>query len=494
MANHLVSSGSGVMTVPRAVIKFAIDKTMRFLQPHDSTHSKVVLKGSNIFMLNINSKWFYFDTDVEIDTATGMDTGSIANGKDYYVYVCDNAGALVYLISLASTYPDGYDANTSYKIGGFHTLCVNAGTISGHTLTGYTANDILPESVWDVRHRPKCSPEGMVYCEAINKWVDIYLQSGTNASTASVYNATITDTRVWNDHVDDGHAVLKRLLTDEEFQAVAAGSNEETNITGSADPVTTGGHADTASRRMISNIGCEDCCGAMYQWLLDQSFRLDGASGGYVAAEQTYTVTYVETPGGNQVYVKFDTDGNPYLCCNMANDTTDKVITFGTDYKVIIKHDANASSGGLAVYFDDDAEQPGRVLVNNTVLSKDCYVCTNDPTLFLRIVHDADAASNGTALNYDDDSDERLESTCAGAENAAIDLAIVDSTAPSWAWYNLPGSKGSLYRQGTYGDIKLRAGGDWNHGASCGSRCRGANYYRWIAVTVIGARFLAEPL
>jgi len=77
------------------------------------------------------------------------------------------------------------------------------------------------------------------------------------------------------DFVDDFGAVKKTLLGDDEFQLIAAGSNEETNITGSADPVTTGGHSDTVGRRMISNIGCEDCAGAMRQWLRDTSANYD---------------------------------------------------------------------------------------------------------------------------------------------------------------------------------------------------------------------------
>ena len=80
------------------------------------------------------------------------------------------------------------------------------------------------------------------------------------------------------DFVDDGGSVKKQLLTDPQFQLIAAGSNEQTSISGSADPNTTGGHSDTAGRRMISNIGCEDCCGAMWQWLIDQSYRFDGAT------------------------------------------------------------------------------------------------------------------------------------------------------------------------------------------------------------------------
>jgi hypothetical protein len=66
------------------------------------------------------------------------------------------------------------------------------------------------------------------------------------------------------------------MLRDPEFQAIAAGSNEETKISTGAAPSTTGGHTDTAGRRMISSIGCEDCCGVFYQWLADIGFQLGG--------------------------------------------------------------------------------------------------------------------------------------------------------------------------------------------------------------------------
>jgi hypothetical protein len=144
------------------------------------------------------------------------------------------------------------------------------------------------------------------------------------------------------DFNDDLAAVGKRLLGDDEFQAIAAGSNEETNITGSADPVTTGGHVDTSSRRMVSNIGVEDCAGALWQWLRTASVRLDDGTAGI--------------------------------------------------------------------------------------------------------------------------------------------------------WIDLTGAKGSFYTFGTngYANTQLLAGGRWDSGAYCGSRCRGAHIYRWSADAAIGARGCAE--
>jgi len=342
MSNRLITQIESQNALLGAVVaNFMLNKLDRMIEYKDS--DEVTVKGSNKIPLLINDKWFYIDTDTDLSTGADLDTGSVAAGTDYYVYACDNSGSLVFLISAASTYPSGYDADTSRKIGGFHTICAAAGTISGHDLTGHPANGILPMSVWDLKHRARCGNNaGMVYSEDAGIWVDIYLASGTGASTASANGGTISDTRNWMDFVDDFGAVGKRLLTDIEFQLIAAGSNEETNISGSADPVTTGGHSDTAGRRMISNIGCEDCCGAMYQWLSDQSAMYDDA----VAAD----------------------------------------------------------------------------------------------------------------------------------------------------WYDLDGSKGSLYRPVDTNDVKLLAGGNWGHGTIAGSRCRNAANYRWITGAYFGGRGCAEPL
>jgi hypothetical protein len=132
-----------------------------------------------------------------------------------------------------------------------------------------------------LKKRSHSNNEGMAYVAALDIWVDIYLASGTGASTASAFNATIMATRNWMDFVDDGKAVKKRMLRDFEFQVAATGSNEETNISGSNNPVTTGGsgriggHVDTVGRRLISNYFLEDCCGALWQWLDEQSTRWD---------------------------------------------------------------------------------------------------------------------------------------------------------------------------------------------------------------------------
>jgi hypothetical protein len=469
------------------LMDFNLNKLDRILEWGSNT--TIIFKGSNEIGLKVGTTYFAPDADITISTATDLDIGTISNGKDYSVYACNNAGTLIFKISLASTYPAGYTADNSRKIGGFHTLSVAVGTISGHTLTGYLANDILPQSVWDLKHRPRSNPAGMVFSPGTQKWVDIYLASGTGANTASAYGGTISDTRDWMSFVDDGQAVSKRLLSDFEFQSIASGSNEETNITGSADPVTTGGHVDTAARRMISNIGCEDCCGAMWQWLIDQSFQCN-PDGTVIAAAQTLTITHVAAPEGNPIYLKYSTAGVPYLCCNMATDAVDKIITFGSTYTVRILHDAAAASGGLQVYFDEDATQPARLLCALPGLKTE-YLRTNNPNFWLPITYNAAPATPGVAIKFDDATHERLEFISPTTTNGTLDTAL---NSQAWANYDLPGAHGSLYRQGTYGDVKLLAGGYWNHGANSGSRSRHASNYRWSTYANVGARLLAEPL
>ena len=290
------------------------------------------------------------------DTTAGTDYTVAANraGKDFYIYACQPTSGLAptILVSAATTFPAGYDANNSRKIGGFHCECADVGAISGHALSGYLAGDILPRSIWDLKHCSAGPQAGMVWAgktdfDSLNYapiWVAIYLASGTGTSTASVNGGTISDNRNWMDFVDDFAAIGCRMLEDDEFQAIASGSNEETNINRSTDPGTTGGHVDSNGRRMISNIGCEDCCGVLWQWLRTQSYK--------------------------------------------------------------------------------------------------------------------------------------------------------PPATPGWGWYDLPGSRGSLYNYGGAAggaDTKLLAGGSWVDAAACGSRARSAYYSRWDANAVVGGRFVAEP-
>lgn len=248
-------------TVSVAADRLIILSPNRMLVDVNGTY--LVLTAQQVLDLSLAATWDSVTTDYTVASARA--------GKDFYVYACINAGSLKLLVSANATYPSGFDATTSRKIGGFHCLCAAVGTISGHTLSGYLAGDILPASVWDLTHRPVCAPEGMVYIDGLGKWVDIYLASVSGGKLVSAYNATCADGASatlfdWYDFSEWLGRIGKRLPFQSEFMAAALGSNEGTNIAGSADPGTTGGKSDNAGRRMISHAGVEDCCGNLWQW------------------------------------------------------------------------------------------------------------------------------------------------------------------------------------------------------------------------------------
>ena len=150
-----------------------------------TTFLKIIPDGTNHWIFGSNH-------DVELEVQTLLDTGNtLQAGKDYSIYLCyDSPSSTVHtpmstiVVSLNGTNPSGYSDATSRKIGGFHTLCVDAGSNSGHPLSSFKAGDILPKSVWTITHRPKSNPNGMVYIDPLDFWCDIYLKSGTKTNTA----------------------------------------------------------------------------------------------------------------------------------------------------------------------------------------------------------------------------------------------------------------------------------------------------------------------
>ena len=236
--------------------------------------------------LNVNiggaGCWITGAETIDLTDADSWDNASYATainraGKDFYVYACQDFVAphnAKIVLSHNSTVPTGYTADNSRKIGGFHCLCLSVGTISGHALSGYETGDILPLSIWDLKHRAISENEGMVYIPEVGKWVDIYLASYDGAKLVSQFGGITADGESSpNFHgekfVEYFGLVKKQLPSRDDFMVFAKGSNEGTNISGSAVPNTTGGHVDTNSRRMISNYGLEDCCGALWQWTND---------------------------------------------------------------------------------------------------------------------------------------------------------------------------------------------------------------------------------
>ena len=308
--NDNVSNLIATLIGHRGTDKDVMAKTPRWLRFDFSAANKQTLKIAADTHIRVGNTVVHFDTDTSIDLSSTINAETNPNGKDWYVFL-DTEGNVTWSLTKAEN--DG-----KKRIGQFHTLCVDAGasltgkvatelTTTGnnflikqyneeedpdfyafynkpmtavirqryysvgtvdHPLSGFEANDILPESVWCLTFHPACaSYDGMVYDRDCDIAVDIYLQSGQGKATRSAFGATHTVSRQQWNHEEDMRAVGKRLLKGHEFTSIASGSNERTNIQGNSDKTTVGGHVDTAGSRMISFIGCEECCGYLSQWL-----------------------------------------------------------------------------------------------------------------------------------------------------------------------------------------------------------------------------------
>lgn len=135
-------------------------------------------------------------------------------------------------------------------------------------------------------------------------------------------------------------------------------------------------------------------------------------------ATENVSVTFDAAPDGNQIYVKFNNDGTPYLACNMATDTADKWLTFTAQGgKIMIKHDASASSGGFGLTINAAAAPTDKLIADlSTACNTDVYL----PTTAGRLVIIKNAGSGGVALHFDDGADERLEANLSPASDTTF--------------------------------------------------------------------------
>jgi hypothetical protein len=230
-----------------------LEKKSPFVYP---SSDKIVVKQGTIIAL-FNGLWRSFEVHNEVELgAPDIDTGgSFSVGTDYYVYLVDDGNGGVLVISANSTFPDGATADDSRKIGGFHyghIRCVNSrhapidstGVVYGANGTVWQNNvttGIVPNSVWDLKNRPNCPPEGMALVG--NRWVDIYkasvaeavtFESGTNGMAfvgdgllQSKYGqlpATGTEGLNWYSFQELAARSGKRLQTYAEFIQGAAGN------------------------------------------------------------------------------------------------------------------------------------------------------------------------------------------------------------------------------------------------------------------------------
>ncbi|UXF57506.1 SUMF1/EgtB/PvdO family nonheme iron enzyme [Chromohalobacter phage YPCBV-1] len=237
-------------------------------------------------ILNIggNGKGYVLPPLVDWDpTAIGNQDGSLdglAVGDDVYLYAVQGADGRAGLVASTNiTVPGGYTAATSRKIGGFHYGRVRT-VADRYNKAIVPSVQIVPNSVWDLGHRPKCDPTGMVEVIPGRLWADIYL----NSQGSGAWPETIPVSRfgVMPLSGAEGYSryldlpVLaanagKRLPTLDEFYVYADGTpegNDANNDTAWSATTNTDRAATGTVAKAVSCLGIVDAAGNLWEPML----------------------------------------------------------------------------------------------------------------------------------------------------------------------------------------------------------------------------------
>ncbi len=234
-------------------------------------------------MVNIGGNMFgYLIAAATIDPFAAINRdnsySSLTLGDDIYIYACQHASGVAKIVcSKNSTSPAKYNTTNSRKLGGFHVGRTRP--ISARYNAAYLpATSIVPNSVWDLQHRPRCEPTGMVEISPGGLWVDIYLSSVISGSWPDVVFGSrfgvrpVRSTGGYNE-LDLGQGILnagKRLPDVEEFMRYAYGApqgadgNNNTAWTATAN---TGPTATGNVQRAVSCCNVVDTVGNLWERL-----------------------------------------------------------------------------------------------------------------------------------------------------------------------------------------------------------------------------------
>ena len=151
-------------------------------------------------MINIggNSHGYLLSSQINWDpvASANRDTSftALALGDDIYIYGVQSTGGYAqWIASKNATYPDGYTAANSRKVGGFHVGRTRPSS-QRYNGTYVCPIEIVWNSCWDLQHRPTMAPEGMAEIYP-GQWMFIYLASAGSGAWPDVvpvsrYNAT----------------------------------------------------------------------------------------------------------------------------------------------------------------------------------------------------------------------------------------------------------------------------------------------------------------
>ena len=150
----------------------------RIIEAHASDTKKVTVnKGSYEIPVEIGAFWFLVDTATHVDSATDIDTGTVAASTAYYLYAVTDESAISFKTSLSATNPTGYDTAHSKLLGGF--------TTDG-------SKDITASTIWDVKLKVTTGGHGMLLDNVTVSSLTASKLVGSDADKKAV-SVTITD-------------------------------------------------------------------------------------------------------------------------------------------------------------------------------------------------------------------------------------------------------------------------------------------------------------
>jgi hypothetical protein len=307
------------------------DSFLKKKNPFSYTQDRLLLADGCGFDIFDGNGWRQISNrgEIEINPLTVLDQGvALSPGTDYFVYLClTSSGEPEIAVSANNTYPQGFTADTSRKIGGFHYGHIRAvdetwtpidstgakyGT-GGTIWKNNVAIGIIPNSVWDLKNRPKTLFGGLV--KVGNLWMSIYQASvktpitfmdGTNGLSISggelqsLYGqlpATGTEGLCQYNFVELAFRAGMRLPSYQEWLAAAIGvpqgedgadnygwtktSNTARTRTGCGVNPSTGVYDESSGIKKfsISAYNCVDIVGNVWEWLSDYSARYDASTG-----------------------------------------------------------------------------------------------------------------------------------------------------------------------------------------------------------------------
>jgi formylglycine-generating enzyme required for sulfatase activity len=265
--------------------------------------------------------------EMDFDPLQNLDAGdSYEVGTDYFIYLCLQGTEVLIVVSKNATFPNGFNANNSRKIGGFHYGTIRKVTPEGDLWIPIDSNGvkfgssgtkwqdnvtmgIIPNSVWDLQNRPRILFGGLVKVSGL--WLSIYQASaksvitfmgGTNglhvsggALQSKYGQLPVTGTEGCNQYNFNELARFAgmRLPVYDEWLLGAFGSPEGTDSGNNYGWTATGNTVRTRTGCMvnpssgaydiingikpyaISAFNLCDCAGNVWEWLSDTVIRVD---------------------------------------------------------------------------------------------------------------------------------------------------------------------------------------------------------------------------